>query len=174
MLTTLHTFGGADGSGPLTLVEGTDGNLYGTTAFGGPGDGGTIFRITTGGAFHTLFKFTNGLTQGVVPGTLVQGTDGKFYGTTAGGGPSDYGTAFRFSMRLPPFVRPVPTFRSPGSVITILGTDLTGATSVTFKGTKVKFAVVSPTAIRATVPTGAIQVVTPNGTLSSSVPFQVL
>ena len=60
----------------------------------------------------------------------------------------------------------------------ILGTDLTGATSVTFNGTAATFTVIAPTAIKVDVPsgaaTGAVQVVTPTGTLISNVPFQVL
>ena len=50
----------------------------------------------------------------------------------------------------------------------ILGTDLTGATSVTFNGTAATFTVIAPTAIKVDVPsgaaTGAVQVVTPTGT----------
>ena len=61
-----------------------------------------------------------------------------------------------------------------GSRVKILGTDLTGAISVTFNGTAAVFTVTSPTLITTTVPTGAttgnIQVVTPSGTLSSNVP----
>jgi uncharacterized protein (TIGR03437 family) len=60
----------------------------------------------------------------------------------------------------------------------ILGTNLTGAITVTFNSTAAAFAVVSPTLITTTVPTGAttgtVQVVTPSGTLSSNVPFRVL
>jgi uncharacterized protein (TIGR03437 family) len=65
-----------------------------------------------------------------------------------------------------------------GATVTILGTDLTGATSVTFHGTAATFTVLSPTAIKATVPAGArtgmVQVTAPSGTLASNVPFQVL
>jgi uncharacterized protein (TIGR03437 family) len=64
------------------------------------------------------------------------------------------------------------------ATVKILGTDLTGATSVTFNGTAAVFTVVSPSLITTTVPAGAttgkVQVVTPNGTLSSNVPFRVL
>jgi uncharacterized protein (TIGR03437 family) len=65
-----------------------------------------------------------------------------------------------------------------GGLVKILGTDLTGATSVSFNGTAAVFAVVSPSLITTTVPAGAtsgtVQVVTPSGTLSSNVPFLVL
>jgi uncharacterized protein (TIGR03437 family) len=59
----------------------------------------------------------------------------------------------------------------------ILGTDLTGATSVTFNGTAAAFSVVSSSEITTTVPTGAttgtVQVTTSSGTLSSNVNFRV-
>ena len=48
--TTLHSFDGLDGEGPLAvLVQATDGNLYGTTEFSGTYSGGTVFKITPGG-----------------------------------------------------------------------------------------------------------------------------
>ncbi len=82
---------GADPSGG-TLVQGTDGSLYGTTQFGGGifnCDGGltcgTVFKITLGGRLTTLHAF-NGA-DGYLPfGGLVQATDGNFYGTTQKGG----------------------------------------------------------------------------------------
>jgi hypothetical protein len=59
-----------------------------------------------------------------------------------------------------------------------LGTDLTGASSVTFSGTPAAFTVVSPSEITTTVPagatTGTVEVNTPNGTVSSDLPFHVL
>jgi len=79
--TTLHSFNGSDGEGPIGgLVQGSDGNFYGTTANGC----GTVFKITPQGVLTTL---QNCLTEYLVAG-LVQGTDGNFYGTTAQGGGS--------------------------------------------------------------------------------------
>jgi uncharacterized protein (TIGR03437 family) len=65
-----------------------------------------------------------------------------------------------------------------GSAIRSLGTNLTGATSVTFNGTAATFSVNSKSEITTTAPagatTGTVQVVTPSsGTLSSNVPFTV-
>jgi large repetitive protein len=61
--------------------------------------------------------------------------------------------------------------------VKILGTDLTGATSVTFDQTSATFQVVSPSEITTTVPTGAttgqVKVVTPHGTLTSNLVFRV-
>jgi uncharacterized protein (TIGR03437 family) len=65
-----------------------------------------------------------------------------------------------------------------GAAVKILGTDLTGATSVTFNGTATEFTVVSSSEIATKVPTGAttgeVKVVTPGGTLSSNMSFRVL
>jgi uncharacterized protein (TIGR03437 family) len=65
-----------------------------------------------------------------------------------------------------------------GATVTILGTDLTGATKVTFHGIAATFTVISSSEITTTVPAGAItgtvKVVTSGGTLSSNVPFRVL
>ena len=64
-----------------------------------------------------------------------------------------------------------------GAAVKILGTDLTGTTSVTFNGTAAVFKVVSPSSINATVPesatTGEVDVTTPNGTLKSNVVFRL-
>jgi uncharacterized protein (TIGR03437 family) len=80
-------------------------------------------------------------------------------------------------MGLSPFVEANPNFGSAGQVVVILGNNLTGTSSVMFNGTPAKFTVVSGTYIRATVPSGAtsgaIEVTTADGTLSSSVAFQV-
>jgi uncharacterized protein (TIGR03437 family) len=109
---------------------------------------------------------------------LRQGTDGAFYGTTTGGGTPYYaGTVFSISIGLGPFVETNPTSGKVGKAVKVLGTNLTGATSVTFNGTAATFTVVSASEIATTVPagatTGAVQVVTPGGTLSSNVPFRV-
>jgi uncharacterized protein (TIGR03437 family) len=65
-----------------------------------------------------------------------------------------------------------------GATVNILGTSLTGATSVTFNGTAAVFKVIAGSEIAATVPTGAtsgkVQVTTPGGILSSNLPFHVL
>jgi uncharacterized repeat protein (TIGR03803 family) len=103
VLTTLHSFNGADGEGPIAgLVQATDGSLYGTTVGGGnstcypSANGcGTIFKITSTGSFATLYNFQGN--DGSRPyGALVQGSDGNLYGTTTGTG---YGsTVFKISL----------------------------------------------------------------------------
>jgi hypothetical protein len=93
------------------------------------------------------------------------------------GGPNNDGTVFRLSVGLGPFVETQTTSGKVGAAVKILGTDLTGATSVSFNGTAAAFKVVSSSEITTTVPagatTGTVRVVTPSGTLSSNVPFRV-
>ena len=186
--TLLHNFCSeakcADGAYPAAPpTEGTDGNLYGTTN-GGNGNAkcptlngcGTAYKITPKGALTTLHSFKG--SDGEYPwGGLVQATNGTFYGTTEDGGASGQGTIFSISVGLGPFVQAVPTIGAVGSGVMVLGTDLTGTTSVTFNGKAATFKVVSATEITATVPSGAttgtVEVKTPGGTLESW-PFQVL
>lgn len=93
VLTTLHTFISTDGEAPFgQLVQGTDGNFYGTTREGGLSDCssldgcGTAFKITRTGTLTTLVSFDS--TNGGEPSGLFQATDGNFYGTTVIGGSS--------------------------------------------------------------------------------------
>ena len=95
--TNLFTFEGTNGEYPLApLVQGRDGNLYGTSAGDGISDGGTVFKITTKGALTTLHSFEG--TDGFRPyAGLVQAADGNLYGTTYNGGASSNGTAFKIT-----------------------------------------------------------------------------
>jgi uncharacterized repeat protein (TIGR03803 family) len=83
--TILHTFHNTDGSTPNELMFDAQGNLWGTTAFGGTQDQGTIFMITTAGAFTNEYNFEGGLNGGVPYAGLVEDAEGNFYGTTGGG-----------------------------------------------------------------------------------------
>jgi uncharacterized repeat protein (TIGR03803 family) len=88
--TVLHSFGGtvSDGWKPVgSLVQASDGNFYGTTTSGGTFGAGTFFKITPGGIETVLYSFGASPSDGVTPnGSLVQYSDGNFYGTTAAGG----------------------------------------------------------------------------------------
>jgi uncharacterized repeat protein (TIGR03803 family) len=101
--TTLYNFCSqtncTDGSNPTAaLIQATDGNLYGTTFFGGGNGGGTVFKITPMGTLTRLHTFNNGR-DGVFPyAGLVQGTNGDFFGTTETGGEANgLGTVFRIA-----------------------------------------------------------------------------
>jgi uncharacterized repeat protein (TIGR03803 family) len=182
-LTTLYSFCSIkfcpDGTDPQGIVLASDGNFYGTTAGGGD-NYGTIFQMTPAGVLTTLhtFDFTDG---GGVGTALMQDTSGAFYGTSFQGGnvaSGPYGTLFRLGMHLAPFVETVPAAGLAGSAVRILGTNLTGATSVSFNGTPATFTVVSQSEITTTVPSGATQglvtVMAGATTLQSNVQFTPL
>ena len=92
--TVLYSFcsrsGCADGWTPSGgLIMDGRGNLYGTTAGGGTGNGGTVFELTRGGKEKVLYSFCSqtGCTDGSDPnGGVVTDRDGNLYGTTMGGG----------------------------------------------------------------------------------------
>jgi len=98
IFTNLVSFTGTNGDFPGAspysgLVAGADGNLYGTTSQGGSNNLGTVFQLTPGGAFTSLFSF-NG-TNGATPyAALTPGNGGFLYGTTFAGGVSNWGTIF--------------------------------------------------------------------------------
>jgi uncharacterized repeat protein (TIGR03803 family) len=98
-VTPLYAFtNGVDGSYPhASLLQGSDGNFYGTTYLGGTNHHGGIFRITPIGALTPLYSFTNGVDGEQPEGQLCQGTDGNFYGTTSAGGSYSNGTVFELS-----------------------------------------------------------------------------
>jgi uncharacterized repeat protein (TIGR03803 family) len=107
-LTTLVNFGAPRaltstdiGKAPVAaLINGGDGNFYGTTTRGGFSDCGVAYRITPAGAITILVDFTGvgGASKGRAPSAaLVRGPDGNFYGTTREGGASDAGTVFRLT-----------------------------------------------------------------------------
>ena len=107
----------SDGFGPNDLVEGSDGNFYGTTQYGGTGDanvaydgpsngGGTAFKITSGGTLSTLYNFCSQgsptCSDGGGPLALIEGSDGNFYGVNSVGGAlfndlAPFGTAFEIT-----------------------------------------------------------------------------
>jgi uncharacterized repeat protein (TIGR03803 family) len=114
VLTTIHMFcqnafpNCKDGIQPQNLIQGSDGNFYGTTLgydCGNSGNCGTIFKITSSGAFQTLYTFCSksGCTDGGLPTGLTQGSDGNFYGATAAfddpctAGTAQCGTVFKIT-----------------------------------------------------------------------------
>jgi uncharacterized repeat protein (TIGR03803 family) len=102
-LTTMHTFDLLDGADPTALMEGADGNFYGTTEGGGGSNGngdGTVFSMTRQGALTTLYSFCaeTDCADGEAPvGGLIQSGNGSFYGVTFRGGTFLYGTVFKIT-----------------------------------------------------------------------------
>jgi len=103
--TVLYSFCGGDctdGAYPFDrLIQGTDGNFYGTTWIGGSFySEGTVFKITPTGELTTLYTFClqSDCLDGAAPQAgLTQASDGNFYGTTTQGGAGSDGTAFRLT-----------------------------------------------------------------------------
>ncbi len=149
----LKTFTGTDGSGPTGLVQGSDGTLYGVTQQGGTNDGyGTIFRLNPDGSGFAVLRNLS-RADGAYPyaGLTIQ----RMLSITS------------FS----PATGPV------GTVISLLGQELAGATAVTIGGVPASFTAVSNTQLNVTVPPGTaggpIGVTTPAGTVASSGVFTV-
>src|ERR1017187_1577117 len=130
-----------DGAFPWAgLVQGSDGNFYGTTFNGGSQGDGTVFRISSSGTYTNLYSFYTFPSDGAFPrAALVQGSDGNFYGTASAGGTHGDGTVFRIGSsgsetNLHPFVG-TPDGASPyaglvqGSDGNFYGTALYGGTS---------------------------------------------
>jgi uncharacterized repeat protein (TIGR03803 family) len=98
VFTTLYSFPAFPNvENPSGLMQGSDGNFYGTTEYGGTNGAGTVFKISTNGALTTLYSFTGGNDGANPQAGLVQGRDGNFYGTTEYGGTNDFGTVFKIS-----------------------------------------------------------------------------
>jgi uncharacterized repeat protein (TIGR03803 family) len=173
-VTVFHTFKIPKLSEALQMIPGSDGNLYGVAE-------SAIYRLTPDGDVTVILNVPSvpkiQENFGSITG-LGQYTSGLLFATTIGGGQYGQGVILSFDAGLPPFVKAQPGSGGAGSAVTILGTSLAGATSVTFGGAPAVFTVTSDHAISATVPAGAtngaIQVVTPQGTLSTDVPFFIL
>jgi uncharacterized repeat protein (TIGR03803 family) len=84
------------GSPYAGLIQARNGFLYGTTAIGGASGDGTVFRVSTNGAF-TAYSLNATNTGSYPVGSLVQGQDGNFYGTASRGGAYTYGAAFKLT-----------------------------------------------------------------------------
>ncbi|MDE1163526.1 MAG: chitobiase/beta-hexosaminidase C-terminal domain-containing protein [Acidobacteriaceae bacterium] len=99
VFSVLHDFA-SDGSEGVTLyggvVQGSDGSFYGTAEKGGANGDGTVFKITSSGAFTLLHSFTG--TDGSIPmAELLQASEGNFCGTTYQGGENGDGTVFKIT-----------------------------------------------------------------------------
>ena len=100
----VHTFAGGtkDGANPNALIELPDGNLYGTTEYGGTLNRGTLFKMTLSGTMTILYNFTNQNTDGDNPyGNII--FDGTYiYGTTFANDSdsANYGTLYKYKPNL--------------------------------------------------------------------------
>ena len=131
--------------------------------------------MDSAGSVNVLLNFCNAAACkfSTNPVGLIQSTNGLFYGTTTGPG---NGTLYSFGF--PPFVRMSPSSGPVGTMVRIYGSDLSGATDVTFNGgVSATFTVVAPGEIDTSVPPGAlfgpVRMLIPAGILVSNVVFRV-
>lgn len=172
--TLLHDFGVCGNGVVNSLIEASDGKLYGATQ-----GNSVIFSLTTSGTYKKVFQL-NGA-DGICGCGLLQGSDGIIYGAASGGGTTGSGVIFALDVGLP-VPRPRaqhfhPASGPAGAPVLIWGYNLFGA-SVQFNG-------VTATTVRnagsnyvwATVPAGAstgpITVTTPGGTVTTQASFTV-
>jgi hypothetical protein len=183
-LRTVYSFQNVNFSNPETLIEASDGMLYGT-ALGGDTPHhnnaySNIFRVDpSSGQFETIYVFNQGGWPDC-PCNLVQGTDGRIYRISYY--QNTYGTFFVLDLALPkppPFVPFfVPQSGETGQQVLLWGRNLLAASSVSFYGTPAtSFSVASSQGIWVSVPVGAstgpITVTTPNGSYTTSQIFTV-
>ena len=187
-VTVIHNFPSMSGDGifPVAgVVQGTDGNLYGTTqqggtgtCQGGPNSCGTLFRMSlSGGSYAVVHNFTG--TTGASPDIpLFQHTNGALYGGTHFDGLNSDGVFYRLSAGLHAFVSLMSLSGKAGQTVEILGQGLTGTTAVKFGSGTATFTVVSDTYMIAVVPatgtTANLTLTTPTGPLVSSKVFRVI
>lgn len=100
-LTTLYALAddGSEGVNLIgSLIQASDGHLYGTAYLGGEEGGGTLFRVTLAGVFTVLHNFGGGSPNAIFPYTgVAEGPDGLLYGTTLNGGVDNKGTIYRIA-----------------------------------------------------------------------------
>jgi uncharacterized repeat protein (TIGR03803 family) len=104
-VTILHSFGDGsvpnDGTGPSdSMIQGSDGNFYGTTPNGGSGGAGVVFKISSQGQYTILHNFGDGSVPNdghLSSGRIIQGSDGNFYGETQQGGTAGFGTVYKMT-----------------------------------------------------------------------------
>jgi uncharacterized repeat protein (TIGR03803 family) len=174
--TILHDFGVCGDAVVNSLIEGSDGKLYGATQ-----GNSVLFSLTKSGTYTVEFRTANGTTEGLCTCTLTQGSDGIIYGTALGGGPGGFGLIFALDAGLPipkPQAREFhPQSGAVGTKVRIWGYNLLKA-SVDFNGvpgTDVHSS--GPNYVWATVPTGAttgpITATTPGGSSTTRSSFTV-
>ncbi len=96
--TTLHWFTNSpDGSAPLGEMVLTNGTLFGTTFYGGTGNKGTLFLVSTNGGGYTVMHNFAAAPDGNFPYSGLLLNSGTIYGTTYGGGSNYNGTVFAFN-----------------------------------------------------------------------------
>jgi uncharacterized repeat protein (TIGR03803 family) len=159
---TLYTFEVTGGYTPdAGLLAASDGNLYGTTRYGGADNVGTLFEISPAGTFTSLDDFTGvgGLVSGANPNTtLMEDTNGLLYGLTPAGGAN--GDGVFYSLTPPSPVIHISLCCNWWVVldqpVTVIGQNLTGVINVSFGSEPAQFRLGSNTYLTALAPSTAI------------------
>jgi uncharacterized repeat protein (TIGR03803 family) len=98
--TTIYQFDGTHGSSPGSpLIQGMDGNLYGSASSGGANNCGTLFKMSRSGVILNYFSLTCGVGGNYPFGSLVLATDGSIYGATNFGGAFNLGILFQWTKK---------------------------------------------------------------------------
>jgi uncharacterized repeat protein (TIGR03803 family) len=174
-----------DTGGVPKLIQASDGNLWNAVP-GVGGSGGSVLVMSPGnGSVVKSFSFT-GANGSFPEASVVQGSDGKIYGTailggTVANGQQASGTVWSLNAGLPPpragIAAFAPASGSVGSTVTIRGNNFIGTKAVAFNGVSAAFKVLNVNFITATVPAGAtsgsITVTNPGGMVVSSNHFIV-
>lgn len=93
-----HFISNTDGALPYGgLVQNSDGNLYGMNRSGGANNAGTIYKITTNGAYTVIHAMADATEGSAACGSLVKAADGNLYGMASSGGAFGGGTAFKIT-----------------------------------------------------------------------------
>jgi len=174
--TTLATFPTTGMKYPATLLLADDGNLYGSTS----SLTSYLFRLNL--ATNQLEDLTGPLYSEACPCPMVQGSNGKLYGISPAGGGGGGGVFFNVDAGLPP-PQPViqlfsPLEAGPGTRVELWGSNLLGATSVTFDGIAgTNVLATTSQSVFVNVPEGAtsgpITIATPNGSFTTQQDFTV-
>jgi uncharacterized repeat protein (TIGR03803 family) len=185
-MTTIYQFPKQIFGIPEALFEASDGMIYGTARglWGGGYTGySSIFQLNPyTGQVKTVYSFPNGGVTGECDCSIVQGSDGKFYGAASGEGTYQLGTLFSLDLGLSPPKPHIgliePSSEAPGKWVLLWGASLLGTTAVSFNGTPASsFAVASSQGVLAEVPNGAtsgpITITTPNGSFTTTKSFTV-
>jgi len=167
----------SDGYDPIAnVLLATDGFSYGTAWAGGLNNYGVVFSIAPTGSYSILNQFDKPSGSNA-SSNMVQHTNGSLYGM-ANGGLSVDGVIYQLNVNLGITLKPLLYAGKVGSAVQILGSGLTGATSLKFNGEPARFTLVSDNYLTTKVPSGAttgpITVKTPAGTYSTVFNFYVI
>ena len=187
----LHSFSGPDGLFPASgLIMDRNGNLFGTTVFGGVNGkygGGTAYEIDHNGSFSLLHSFGNGEVDSAYPyGGLTLDNSGNLFGTTAQGGAHGYGTIFELVNNISNIISSVKftygafynrlgssTFVQQVTITNISGTKLTGPFKLVISGLTPGLTLLYPAGITVNFSAGSPYVTVGGGSLNADAKITV-